>query len=250
MCSFLDTIIADELVKHCSKLKISNDEEVAIDLAAGFEDSVDDKISLRLVGRILTEKALNFDAVKRTLLHIWSLKNGVVICAIGANLFLFQFFHWKDREKILLGRPWCFENKLIVLQEMDKDYIPADMVLNFSPFWIRLYDVPFGYRSEERVCAIAKSVGPVLEVEDDFFALNQFCRVRVMVDVTKPLRRFQMIKLRGESLVKVIIKYERLPFFCFLCGLMSHTEKDCTSVSDEDREAGYGWDMDLRASPR
>lgn len=31
---------------------------------------------------------------------------------------------------------------------------------------------------------------------------------------------------------------------------MSHTEKDCANVTDEDREVGYGWGMDVRASPR
>ena len=31
---------------------------------------------------------------------------------------------------------------------------------------------------------------------------------------------------------------------------MSHTEKDCSIVADNDKELVYGWGMDLRASPR
>lgn len=97
--------MADQLVEQCSNLNISGSEEDVVDLEEGFSDTLDEKLDLLLVGRILTEKPLNFDAVRRTLLHIWSLKNGVVIRMAGVNLFLFQFFHWKDREKILEGRP-------------------------------------------------------------------------------------------------------------------------------------------------
>lgn len=71
-----------------------------------------------------------------------------------------------------------------------------------------------------------------------------------MTDITKPLKRFQMIRVKGNKNIKVTLKYERLPHFCFLCGMLSHTEKDCSNVADEDKESGYGWGMDIRASPR
>lgn len=130
--------MADDLVEQCSKLHLVNKEDDVVDLDSGFEDERDSKLSLRLVGKVLTEKPLKFDAVKRTLLHIWSLKEGVVIRSMGVNLFLFQFFHWKDREKILQGRPWCFKNKLLVLQEIEEEVQPSNLNLNFSPFWVRL----------------------------------------------------------------------------------------------------------------
>lgn len=124
------------------------------------------------------------------------------------------------------------------------------MVLNFSPFWVCLYNLPFGYRSDDRIRAIARMIRDVLEIEEDFLDISHFRRVRVMVDVTQPLKRFQMIRIKGITTAKIIIKYERLPHFCFLWGLMCHMEKDCASVSDEDKEKGYGWGMDIRASPR
>ncbi|CAO2833719.1 unnamed protein product [Amaranthus hypochondriacus] len=182
--------MADELVAQCPKLNIVNDDNEVVDLDDGFDEEKDCKISLRLVGRILTEKPLNFEAVKRTLLHIWSLKEGVVIRSLEVNLFLFQFFHWKDREKVLEGRPWCFENKLLVLQEIDDEVQPSELVLNFSPFWVRLYNLPFGYRSDERLKVIAKALGDLMEIEEDFLNINPYRRIRVYMDITKPLKRF------------------------------------------------------------
>src|SRR5688572_7578100 len=89
-----------------------------------------------------------------------------------------------------------------------------------------------------------------MEIEEDFLNINPYRRIRVYMDITKPLKRCQMIRLKGNNNVKISLKYERLPHFCFMCGLMSHTEKDCTHVSEEDKDAGYSWGMNIRASPR
>ena len=71
--------MADDLVEQCSKLSLLNEESHVIELDDNGGYRSDEKLSLRLVGRILTEKPLNFDAVKRMLLHIWSLREGVII---------------------------------------------------------------------------------------------------------------------------------------------------------------------------
>lgn len=55
-----------------------------------------------------------------------------------------------------------------------------------------------------------------MEIEEDFLDVNSYRRVRVMLDVTKPLKRHQMIKTRGGSTVKITIKYERLPLLLSL----------------------------------
>lgn len=94
------------------------------------------------------------------------------------------------------------------------------------------------------------SFGDVIEIEEDFLDINPFRSVRVQIDITKPLKRFQLIKLKNHNIVKIQVKYECLPHFCFLCGLLCHTEKDCTFVAEEKKEEGYGWGMNIRASPR
>ena len=96
------------MIDQCSKLQIVKDEDDVVDLGEDFDEDIDNKLALQLVGRIVTEKPLNFEAVKRTLLHVWNLKNGVVIRSMGVNLFLLQFFRWKDSDKILDGKALKF----------------------------------------------------------------------------------------------------------------------------------------------
>lgn len=50
-------------------------------------------------------------------------------------------------------------------------------------------------------------------------------------------------------MVKVSFAYERLPFFCFLCGMIGHGEKECSNVDDDEEERSMGWVKYLRATP-
>ncbi|XVF53488.1 hypothetical protein PTKIN_Ptkin05aG0103200 [Pterospermum kingtungense] len=58
-----------------------------------------------------------------------------------------------------------------------------------------------------------------------------FLRLRVMVDLTKPLRR--TIKLAGGEDKRERwgrLAYERLPTFCYRCGLLGHADIDCEAA--------------------
>lgn len=71
-----------------------------------------------------------------------------------------------------------------------------------------------------------------------------------MLDLKKPLKRSQKIRMKDGAVVTITAKYERLPHFCFLCGRIDHTDRDCIWVAEEDRDKGCGWSLDLKASPR
>ncbi|PNX56720.1 hypothetical protein L195_g058346 [Trifolium pratense] len=84
---------------------------------------------------------------------------------------------------------------------------------------------------------------------------GRFLRLKVSIDLTKPLKRGTVIKYQDRSL-KVFFKYERLPTFCFVCGRIGHQLKECEEAGDleeagyeelDEKELGFGpW---LRASP-
>lgn len=74
----------------------------------------------------------------------------------------------------------------------------------------------------------------------------KFIRVRVMVDILKPLRRGILMKIEGRRMW-VKIKYESLANFCYCYGKLGHVELDCEDVEAKETQGEYGdW---LRASP-
>lgn len=56
-------------------------------------------------------------------------------------------------------------------------------------------------------------------------------RIRVKMDVTKPLGRRVNLWLDGEEEVRwFFLQYEQLPNFCYGCSLLGHVMDDCEIV--------------------
>lgn len=107
--SITDTI-AEEIITECPKLNLVEDEKAVVDLGSVASDDSKDNLELLLIGKLLIERPYNMEAIKRTMLKVWALSKGMVIRVLVSNLHAFQFFHWRDKDKVLSGRPWCFEN--------------------------------------------------------------------------------------------------------------------------------------------
>lgn len=45
-------------------------------------------------------------------------RRGVEAREIGTNPFLFQFFHWKDLNRVVAGEPWFFNKNVGVLKQV------------------------------------------------------------------------------------------------------------------------------------
>lgn len=59
-----------------------------------------------------------------------------------------------------------------------------------------------------------------------------FFRIKITIEVTTPLKRGLLFQgVEGEK-QWVQVKYERLPIFCFMCGIIGHGEDKCPTRYD------------------
>lgn len=68
-----------------------------------------------LVGRFLTRRPIHTAIMKGRLSTIWQPGRGVAIRVLDSSLFLFQFFRWRDVNKVYAGGPWHFDGHLLIL---------------------------------------------------------------------------------------------------------------------------------------
>lgn len=233
--------MAEDIVLRCWNLKITADEDDIVVLDNVTNENVNPSIDLSIVGKVITERPFNFNAFKRTMNQIWTMSKGALFRKIENGLFVVQFATARDRAKVLDGRPWTFDQHLVMLNESVGGVQPSEIALNQCPFWIRLYNLSLVCRSVNHVQRIGGSLGEVLEVETDGIFWDNSVRVKVMVDVSKPLKRVQRIRSSTGVEVLIEIKYGRLPIFCYACGIIGHIEKDCVFVPEDDREEEKQW---------
>ena len=113
------------------------------------------------------------------------------------------------------------------------------------PIWIRVFDLPLGLMNEGTARRIGNKAGRFLEVDmdEDGLAVGEFLRIKVLLDIRKPL--FRGVTMEGEGWCN--LKYEFLPNFCYVCGHLGHVEKECDEgVWQEERRQFGEW---LRVNP-
>ncbi|MBA0803073.1 hypothetical protein Gohar_013322 [Gossypium harknessii] len=230
-----------------------DDEEKEILQAHRQIGSVVEDTKFCLVGCFLTASVIHFLTMRNTMTNLWHLVKGVQISNLGEKRFLFKFFHKIDMERVVNETPWTFNNHFLMIHCLEKGEDSLKAPLIFSYFWIQIHDVPQGFRSE----AMARQLGDFLGkfVKYDNASLGKgfwnFLRVRVCLDVCRPLKRKKKVMFSPKNYGYVTFKYERLTLFYFFCGCLGHDDSFCSARMPLRVEvAKMGWDLSLRAQSK
>ena len=118
---------------------------------------------------------------------------------------------------------------MVLLQEFNGKLTPKEVEIRWAPFWVQIFNLPLNCRTKEIGLAIDAKLGEVLEidVQESGVHWGTCLRVKVHLDVTKRLLRGKKITMEGGESRWVNFKYERLPNFCYQCGLLNHALKEC-----------------------
>ena len=109
---------SEELSSLCASLALEEEEEtLSPDLAAGLQAQGERSIDRSLVGCVLSTSPIARDAFVHMIKGVWKTKERFDVEAIGSNKFVFHFLLTSDRRRVYSGGPWCFQNKLLVLEE-------------------------------------------------------------------------------------------------------------------------------------
>jgi hypothetical protein len=96
---------------------------------------------------------------------------------------------------------------------------------------------------------LGASVGKVekVDTEKDGVGWGEFLRVKINIDLYKPLCRGRMLKFDGKSTL-VGFKYEHLPKFCFHCGVICHGVEGCLKRTNMGNQEVNQFGLWLRAA--
>ena len=97
---------------------------------------------------------------------------------------------------------------------------------------------------DEEICkGIGELIGRVEEVDTNRTrdVIGQPIRLRISVDITKPLKKILFIETKEKKKISVAVEYEKLPNFCYCCGCLGHSYKECTKYKGQPiKELDYG----------
>ena len=136
------------------------------------------------------------------------------------------------------GRPWTFDG-YISLAEFDGMTPISELDFDKEAFWVRTYNLPLACMGKDFGMQIESSVGEVEDVDvlDDCIGWGKFLRVKIVIDRSKPLVRGRTIMVKNKQ-IWISFQYEKLPKFCFVCGMVWHGNRKCGGLGGRKIQGG------------
>lgn len=183
--------------------------------------------------------------MKTKLADLWKPAMGINIKDLKPGIFLFQFYHKDDLSWVQNNGPWTFDNALLVLNiiKSGEDPTKVSFLKPIFGFKSMIYQGVYVWDSSRK---LGKFFGTFLhyDLKNNSSIWREFMRIRVRLDIRKPLKRRKKICKKDKSEVVVNCKYEKLGEICFLCGLLFHTDRFCPK-NLEATKLGYVFDLDV-----
>ncbi|KAL4296472.1 hypothetical protein GQ457_12G000200 [Hibiscus cannabinus] len=201
--------------------------------------------SLWLVGSVVSCRQFDGDSIIRIFRSVGKTKNISEMVELQPNFFLIKPSSPGAKDMILKRRPWTVHNDFFSIKPYVPVYAIMEYVFHFMTIWVRVYKLPLRAMNRDMGLHLGGTVGTALGVDHRVEGGNmgEFLRILVEVDIRKPLRRCVLLQ---NGLAKQAspcpIRYERLPDFCYSCGLVGHVLSSCTtkSAADDGQKLQYG----------
>ena len=182
-----------------------------------------------LIAKFFTKQHINMEAVFQTLKSMWRTEKSFDIRDLGLNTAMILFDDEYDLDHILMHGPWSYDKYLLGLYKPRKNESIKHACFDRESFWVQIHDLPIQHMSKTNAEAIGSSLGLVEQADASPTGdgRGRCLRVQINIDISQPLCRGRMVDNGELSLSWVSFQYERMPIFCYWCGLLNHDEKDC-----------------------
>ncbi|BFG30758.1 hypothetical protein CerSpe_170320 [Prunus speciosa] len=181
---------------------------------------------IMLAGTIIADKPPNREAAKGILKKAWSGFSEAKIMEVKDKTFAITVSDATMAKRILDSGPWSVMGFSSSIQPWPSDLGIEEIQFHLIPLWVQAHGVPLKDMTTAKANRLGRFIGDVLQVEDPVQAggLRGFLRVRVLVDISKPLPPGFGLPRSDLSKLWIAFCYEKLSNFC-------HGEHDCSFVT-------------------
>lgn len=207
------------------KLQLSAAERKGVKIGTTKVDALP-----QAIGKLFSEKPAPPEALEQALGRIWCPLRGIEVTDWGENHFLFTFHQASGKRKALEDGPWMLSNELVAVVDFDGTKTLEEFDFSFILIWVRVANLPLGMLNKATGEVAGEEVGEVLEVDvaENGMAIGRVLRIKIKMDIKKPIMRGITVCV-GESREGrwCPLTYEHLPDFCYVCGIIGHTDHSC-----------------------
>ncbi|XP_073147853.1 uncharacterized protein [Henckelia pumila] len=228
----------EETTKLVGHIKISNKVEEKILIDPGDLKEGEAQLNHCLVAKVFSAKFINRDTFRTHLPRIMQLHRKVIMELVGPNTFILNLLSEMDRNRELNDGPWNFFQDFIVIKEPQGLDDPNSMQFDSTSMWVQLHNVPIAFLNRKILLKLGSRLGEIEEIDEGSSGsfLDKF---RVKIDISKPLKYYLRAGICDKEDIIILLTYERLPDFCYRCGIIGHHFRNCTLVVEDKSTLEY-----------
>lgn len=174
--------------------------------------------NLLLIIRMISQRNFHAPVLHDIVMRAWNPSRGISVTKVDRNTFVFSFEHETNRSLAYNRRPWTIRGAHLVLKIWSPDLALTEIDFASSTFWIQVHGLPPIWCNKKNIKLVGSKARSVVEVE--FFEAptgmwQRYARVRVNVNVNKPLCSRVFLPRHERTDIWISLKYKRLLEFCF-----------------------------------
>jgi len=180
-----------------------------------------------LIGRVLNPACQPMKNLLRNMPRKWQKEGKVKGIALNNERIQFIFDSEHDLEEVLAKGVHTFNDWSIVVDRWYEN--PPDDYLRYMLLWVQIWNIPVNYNTAKAITKLGDLIGEVKEVvfNPELKQIREFVRVKVLFDVSRPLRRSKVVNFRNGGSATVNFHYERIQKGCYECQRLTHEKDVC-----------------------
>ncbi|KAK8691214.1 hypothetical protein V6N13_074732 [Hibiscus sabdariffa] len=201
---------------------------------AGQGISLAGDVRYGLLGKLLSPRLTNGNAVVRTFTNIWEEEQAEVL-PLKHGMFLFKFPGEQQRSSILRRSPSLFKGDPLMTIPFDPSLSLNDHDFSKILYWVRIHELPLNMVTVDIAALIGSRFGKLIVVDTrhNLGNLGEFFRLRVEIVVHNPLLRCVTVGKHADGRTRICpVQFEKLNKFCFNCGRLGHEIDLCPQTRD------------------
>uniref|UniRef100_A0A803NZ69 DUF4283 domain-containing protein n=1 Tax=Cannabis sativa TaxID=3483 RepID=A0A803NZ69_CANSA len=191
-----EPIILEEEETEVLRIPGSNIEEVAIDTR------------WCLVGKLLTGRVSDFNVFQNMMAFLWQSGMGMYVKELNPNLFLVQFYHEIDIQRVIDGSPWSYDQKPFIFTRLKDGDNPRLVEINHLDMWVQIHNLQTGNMTLSVVMALENYIDTFIESDPNNFVgvWRDYLHVRFWINVDKPIKRRMKIRHSEKFCPRLFLK--------------------------------------------
>ncbi|KAH1107886.1 hypothetical protein J1N35_011654 [Gossypium stocksii] len=145
------------------------------------ENPTEQSSNFCLVGCFLTATVINFQSMCMVMANLRHPLGGVTIIDIGEKRILFRFYCEVDRDRVVKGSLWTFNNHCLILSILKEEDNLLEVSLNHVEFWVQIHNLPLCLYSKTIAQQFGDFIGSFVDYDTKAITagLRNFMRIIV-----------------------------------------------------------------------